>query len=877
MTTLREWINRLRYLWRRSRIDDDVEQEIRFHLDARVEELEASGLSSDAARRQAQREFGSVNRARDASRAAWQFRWLEDAVADCRYAVRSFRRSPGFVITAVLSLALGIGATSAIFTALDAVLWRPLPIADPDSVVLLSAVPGGLIPRLRETGLFSGVIAMRADGLSFTYGDRAERIVGEAVSPTYFTVLGVRPLLGQGFSSGVQQGDWAAEVVLSYGFWTRRFGADPAVIGRTIRLNTVAFTIVGVSPPGFTGLTRGSDFELRVPQLPTGRKLPQMRLISTDGWVGAAARLATGVNRAQAEDAATTRLREFLQTTPDQRLREESGLRSVQVRPGGRGSAEMVRPFYATLYVLLTLVAAVLLIACTNVANLLLARATARRRELAVRLSIGAGRVRLIRQMLVESLLLSLMGAVVALGVAGWSSGVLPLFVPQGHISIVLDLALNRRVLVFTLALSTLTAFAFGLLPALQATRGDLASALKADSTGAAGAPHESRTRRLLVMSQVAFSIVLLIATGQFVRTLFDLNPADYQVDPSRVLLFTMKPQPEIYTPARKLVVAGELLRRISQLPGVQSAALAERGPLGSLNESRMVQGAGRAVEAQPDWVSPGFFNTIGLTREAGRDFSADDRPGSPYVAIVNRSLGRALFDDEDPIGRTLQLRNDRLHRVFTIVGVVRDTHYADLHRLPEPTAWFTFQADDDLYMPTLLVRGRTVDTASLIAAVRREFDQVDPGFPVFNIKTFEARINDALGRERMIANISAVFGSLALLLAAIGIYGVLAYSVVRRRREIGIRVALGSTAGSIIMLVAREGLLLAAAGITGGIAIALPGARVLAHYLPGMSSVDLAIVLWCVGLMFVVAAAALCVPTVRACRVDPLTALRLQ
>jgi predicted permease len=877
MTTWREWTNRLRYLWRRARIDDDVEQDIRFHLDSRIDELEASGLSRDAACRQAHDEFGSVNRVRDDSRAAWQFRWLEDGVADSRYALRTFRRSPGFVITAALSLALGIGATSAIFTALDAVLWRPLPVADPDSLVLLSAVPAGLIPRLREAGMFSDVIAMRADGLSFTYDDRAERIVGEAVSPSYFTMLGVRPILGQGFSPAVQHGDWAPEAVLSYGFWTRRFGADPGVIGRTIRLNTVAFTIVGVTPAGFAGLTRGSDFELRVPQLPIGRDLPQMRLIATDGWTGAAARLAPGVNRWQAEDAATTQLREFLRTTPDRPLREEFGLRTVQVRPGGRGSGEMLRSFPTTLYVLLILAATVLLIACTNVANLLLARASARERELAVRLSIGAGRLRLVRQLLVESLLLSAMGAVVALGVARWSSAVLPLFVPQGHISIVLDLALNRRVLLFTLALSTSTAFAFGLLPALQATRGDLATALKTDSTGAAGGPHGTRTRRLLVMSQVSFSIMLLMATGQFVRTLFDLRPGDYQVDPNRVLLFTMKPQPEIYTPARKLVIASDLLRRVSELSGVQSAALAERGPLGSLNESRMVQGVGRTVEAQPDWVSPGFFDTIGVPRLAGRDFTTGDRPGSTFVAIINRSLARALFDDGNPIGRTVQLANDRLHRVFTIVGVVRDTHYADVHGPPEPAAWLTFQADGDLYMPTLHVRGRTADTASLVAAVRGEFDRIDRGFPVFNIRTLEARFNDALGRERMIANISAGFGSLALLLAAIGIYGVLAYSVVRRRREIAIRIALGSTAGSIAALVAGEGLLLAAGGMMAGIVIALPGSWVLAHYLPGMSSIDLAIVLGCVGVMMIVAAAAICLPTLRACRVDPLTALRLQ
>jgi predicted permease len=378
-------------------------------------------------------------------------------------------------------------------------------------------------------------------------------------------------------------------------------------------------------------------------------------------------------------------------------------------------------------------------------------------------------------------------------------------------------------------------------------------------------------------MSQVSFSIVLLFSTGQFVRTLFDLSPADYQVAPNRVVLFTMKPQPEIYSPARKLVIAGELLRRVSQLSAVQSVALAERGPLGSRNESLVVQGAGRTIEVQPDWVSPGFFDTIGVPRIAGRDFTTDDRPGSPYVAIVSQSLGRALFGGENPIGRTLQRRDDGLHRVFTIIGVAGDVHYADVHRPTEPVVWFTFQADGDLYMPTLHVRGRTTDTAGLIAAVGSEFNQVDREFPVFNIKTLEMRVNDAMGRERMVANISAGFGIVALLLAAVGIYGTLAYAVARRRREIGIRVALGATAASIVAMVAAEGLLLAGAGIMAGAAFALPGSWVLMHYFPGLSSLDPAVVLGAIGVMLAVATAALSMPAVRACRVDPLTALRSQ
>jgi macrolide transport system ATP-binding/permease protein len=883
-----EWANRLRYLRLHARIDEDVDQEVRFHLDTRIADLEAAGLTPEAARRQAHHEFGSILQSREDSRAAWQFRWFEDARADLRYALRTFRRSPGFVITAVLSLALGIGATSAIFTALDAALWRPLPIADPDSLVSLSVwradgyadvVPRGFLDQLEEAGTFRDIIQTRDDGLSFMSdgdGARAERIVGEAVTPNYFTALGVQPILGAGFSPGVQRGEWAAEAVLSYRFWMRRFAGDPTVIGRTIRLNTYPFTIVGVSPPAFSGLARGADYQLRIPVLPTGQNLPQIRLIGAAAERPSIARLAPGSTLQQAEAAANAQLQQFLRTTAMTRYREGKGaLRAMRMQPAGAGSNGLLRPFQSTLYVLLILAVTVLAIACVNVASLLLARATARTRELAVRMSIGAGRWRVVRQMLAESLLLALLGSVVSLGIANWSTGLLTLFLPQGHLGIALDLGLDRRVLIFTFAISLLTAFAFGLLPALQVTRGDLASALKDDAAGATGAAHGTRTRRVLVVSQVSFSIVLLIATGVFLRTLGDLRPADFHIDPTRVLLFTMKPQQEIYTPARKLVIANELLRRVSQLTGVQSAALAEFGPLGSRTSDGHLQIPGRTVEAQLDSVTPGFFDTVGIPRIAGRDFTMNDRPGSPFVTIISRSLARALFDDQNPLGRTLTIEGDRQPRTFEVIGIVADTHYYDVHAAPPPTAWFAFQADGDLYMPTLHVRSATADIAGLAAAVRGEFDRIDTGFPVFNIKTLEVRVEEAMARERMIANISAGFGVLALLLAAVGLYGILAYSVVRRRREIGIRIALGSTSRSIVAMVTREGLMLVGIGTLAGIIMAWAGFRLLARYLPGVSALDLPIILACGLTMVVIALAAVCVPAARACRVDPLIALR--
>jgi predicted permease len=876
-----ELTNRFRYLRNRTPIDDDVDYEVRFHLETRAAELEAAGVPRRDARAQAAREFGSVTLVREESRAAWQFRWLEDLVADLRYALRTFRRSPGFTLTAVLSLALGIGATSAIVTALEATLWRPLPVEDPDSLVTIGILPPPAVRQLQDARIFTDVATRMGDGLSFQYDDRAERILAEAVSPNFFTVLGVKPILGDAFSAGVRRGEWAPEAVLSYSFWSRRFGGDPSVIGRTIRLNTAVFTVVGVSPPGFFGMIRGEDPDLRIPVMPEGRTSNEIRLINGGncatcryaGWM-VFARLAPGTTLARAEAAADAQFQQYRRTLLAARGSLD-GPRRVTLEPGRLGWSGQMQRFRPTLYVLLVLAATVLLIACVNVANLLLARATARARELAVRLSIGAGRLRLVRQMLAESLLLSLMGGAVGMAIASWSAGLLSLFVPQGHVTLVIDLRPDNRVWLFTLAVSVLTSVCFGLMPALQATRTDIASTLKTDSAGSAGARHSARVRQVLVVSQVAFSVVLLIATGIFVRTLADMRPEGYQGNPGRVLLFTIKPQQETYTQERKLTLGAELLRRLSEVPGIQSAALAENGPMGSRSSSNNFEVPGaQPLEVQVDWVTPGYFETVGIPRVAGRDFTLNDKQGAPPVAIVNQAFARAVLGGGDVLGKTVRYWRGQ-QRTVEIVGVVADLQYYDVHRPPRPTVWFAFQGEDDMYMPTLHVRAASADLASVNAAIRREFDRVDKGFPIFNVKTLGVRIDESLARERMIANIATAFGIVALTLTAVGLYGILAYSVVRRRREIGIRIALGSNSRAIVTSVAFEALRLVAIGSVVGIVMAAYGTKVVTHYLVNVSPMSASVLAACAATMLIVTLIAACVPALRACRVDVLTALR--
>jgi predicted permease len=401
-------------------------------------------------------------------------------------------------------------------------------------------------------------------------------------------------------------------------------------------------------------------------------------------------------------------------------------------------------------------------------------------------------------------------------------------------------------------------------------------SSLKSDSAGCVGERGRAPFRRILVTSQIALSFLLLIAAGVFLRTLTDLRPTEYRTRTDQVLLFTMKPQQEIYTIERKQELARELVRRVSALPGVQTAALAEYGPLGSRDSADPIQTPGGSpVEAQTDWVSPGFFSVIGIPWIAGRDFTAGDKPGTPRVAIVNESLARSLFAGENPVGRQLQFARSSDKATYEIVGVVRDTRYYEIHSQPRPTAWFAFQGKEMPYMPTLHVRTADANTAPAIAAIRREFDTLDKGIPIFNIKTLERRMMESLSRERMMANIATAFGGLALLLASVGIYGILAWSVSRRTREIGIRRALGCGSGGVLWMVAREGLLLVGLGSILGTAVALAVYRVAAAQLAGISAPAPSIVVACAAVLFVAAILAVSIPAIRACRFDPLRALR--
>lgn len=888
MARWQELLRRGMHQGMRSRFDDELRDEMQFHIDMRASELETSGVSHRDALAQARREFGSPMRLAEETRRVWRFQWIEDLTSDFRYAFRAYRRRPTFALAVGVSLAIGLGANSAVFTAVDAVFWKTLPIAEPERLVRVSVtrssgddrydyIPREYLQQMRDAGVFTDIIAQSSDGLSFVLDGRAERIMGEAVSPQFFSVLGVQPALGQGFSPEVRAGRWAAEAVLSYRFWTRRFGGDPRVIGRAIRLNTYPFVVVGVLPPSFLDVAQGQDPEVRIPMLPAGSELAEIGLVSgaPTSPVLAMGRLARGTSATQVERMLNARLSEFVRTAADPRA---NGTRDrwtrVHVLSAARGLTGSLDQIRAPLLALLALAGIVLFIACANVVGMLLAQASARRREMAARVAIGAGRARLVRQLFAESVLLALVGGALAAPFTFATARILPSFLPRGHISLAIDLRPDTRVLLFTTALALGTGVVVGLLSAFHATRGDLTRALKADSAAAVGEPRGLSLRRALVAAQVAFSLVMLVVAGLFVRSLSDLRPSGFAGPTDRVLLFTMKFQPEQYSSEQVRVLVDRLRSRMSAIPGVQSVAIAETGPLASRRSTAEVRVGGREpTRVSSDWVTPGFFDAVGLRLIAGRDFRSSDSPSASRVVIINATLARRLFDGVPPIGRTLDVPiPGGGFRAHEIIGVAADVQYHDLHIAPAPTIWFQTDAP---YMPTLHVRTTDANTGRMVAAIMRELDAIDDRFPVFDVKSLDGRIEDALARERMVAALARVFGVLALLLAAVGLYSVLSHSVSRKTREIGLRMALGSSRSAVQRLVIKEAAAPVIAGTAAGVVIALAAGRVIAREFQGVVAIDAAAFGIAIAVMGLIAAVAVSIPAFRASRVDPLTALR--
>jgi predicted permease len=815
--------------------------------------------------------------------------WLQDL----RYAVRLLRRNPLFALTAVLSLAIGIGANTTIFTIANALLFKPpLGVADASRLVDVGRSQDGqgfdngsysnyLDIRARNT-VFSGIYAYRLgpEPMSLRGKDGAERIYGEMVSTNYFNVLGTPPHIGRLFTSDDSEQPAATPLaVLSHRFWMRRFNGDPAIVGQTLVLNGRPLTVIGVTPEGFHGTTVLTS-DLWVPVNMVGElasRLPPAILTSRESaWLVMGARLKPGVTVGQAQAELANIGRALEQEFPD--ANRGKGLRVVASSPVPGDGA----PVAAFMAVLMAIVMLVLAIACANVAGVLLARATTRRREIAVRLAIGAGRGRLIRQMLVESTLLFLIGGSGGLVLARLMTGALLSLLPAVPLPIDVTLALDGRAVVFTLTLSLVAAILSGLAPAFHASRAEVVGALKSDTQGG---PERIWLRHAFVVSQVALSIVLVVGAGLFARALQRASEIDPGFDPHGVELATLDLSLGGYTADTGRVFARELIRRVRETPGVQAAALSAVMPLGD----RGIGLGGLAVPGvelrngrrffDVDWnvITPGYFATMKMALLTGRDFSDADREGTPSVVIVNETAARQWWPRQDALGKTLLQETGRPDapdavRTLTVVGVARDSKYRNLGEDPRPFVYVPIQQQ---YMSRTVIAARSAHGQRLAGELRALVASMNPNLPIVQALTFDAYSQLGLLPQRIAASVAGSLGLVGVLLAAIGIYGVTAYMVSSRTREIGIRMALGAERASVVRMVLRQGLTLTMIGAAIGLAVAAAASRLLGSLLFGVGATDPLTFIGSTLLFFVVGAAACYVPARRATAIGAMDALR--
>jgi predicted permease len=890
--------------WNRRQRERDLELELQAHLELDAEELRESGLPAPAAQFAARRRLGNTILLAEAIREVWGWSWLERIGQDVRFGLRLLRKNPAFSVVAILSLALGIGANTAIFGLIDALLLKSLPVRDPQSLLFVAKqAQGGVDPsfyyetyrRLGAAQPFFQELAAYGERvrMNVSIGGVAESTMGQLVSGNYYSVLGVPPVAGRVLTPEDDRFPGAHPVaVVSHGYWQRRLGGSATAVGMKILIDGTPFTIVGVTQPGFYGLQVGDAPEISVPIMMQQQVMPDKenwlgRAHNTVDWLTLFGRLKPGITIAQA----TTGLQVLFHNVQMQ-LADELGLAKASWRqewvdarivlvPGGSGLSHLRRPYADALYVLMGVTGVVLLIACANIANLLLARASTRQREIALRLAIGAGHGRVIRQLLVESLLQSGLGGAVGLGLAYWAGDALTRFLSAGRPLIRLDLAPDWRILAFTAGVSVLTGVVFGLAPAIRGSAFDLAGALKQAGRGASP---PQRLARALSVFQVALSLVLVIGAGLLVRTLDRLEAIDAGFPRDRVYTVSLSPRgsDQKNGPNGPLLnrLYLDLLDRVRALPGVASVSLAGEPPTMRGYGRPFRTGDGRQFVAHQNQVYPGYFATLGSAVVQGRDFGAADLvPGAPLVAIVNETLARSVFPGENPIGERIvctgRISMGESGSPCEVIGVARDIPYATLKDRPQNAIYMTFlQAPTGRGAMELMVRSAGART-DLAAQLRREIGAIDPYLPAFVIRTLATDVDAALMRERLMALISTVFGALAALLAAIGLYGVVAYSVNRRAQEIGVRLALGALPGRVLRLVLAETLALAAAGVVCGLPAAWAATRLLAGFLYGAPATDPIVFLSSAGLLVTTAVVAGCIPARRAARIDPVVALR--
>lgn len=889
-----ELIHRVRYLFRRSAFDRELDREIEFHVEARASELETEGLSAARALLQARHEFGSTAQVREETYEAWQFPLLEDFVADLRYAARSLLRSPGFTAVAVLSLTLGIGANSAVFTLVKAVLLPSLPVKNPATLVSLymtderNREPGDLYMPLsypnaedyrKQNHVFSGMAIVLRSGADLQVSQTRVPVLVSLVSGDFFDVLGLRAELGRTFLPDEDRADTPLPVtVLSHAFWNRQFAADPRIVGQNIRLNDRDYTVVGVAPTGFRGVPEIGNMDLWVPMAMNSHLLGGFDKEWFDqrraGMVSAVARLKSGVALSQAQDS----LRELAAKLATEYPSQNAG-RSVALVPLTRASVgpNARGEFVLAAALMMGVAGLVLLIACGNVASLLLARATRRRQEIALRISLGASRSRLVRQLLGESLLLASAAAVFGVLCAYASRYLMWLFLPRAANGGP-EIHLDTRVLLFTLGIAAFATILFGLIPVLHVLRPDGLLDGKGLALALAGTWWNG-ARSVLIVTQVAFSLMALVGAGLFIHSLQNAYKVDPGFEPRHLLVLAIDLPALHYTEAEAAKFCNAALERVRSLPMIQSASLADTRPLGGDSAYTAFPDGQRESDPQGGKlittiaVSPGYFATAGITMLRGRDFNEGSFAGTQNVAIVNKELASRFWPVQDPIGK--RIRFMARTTPVEVIGMVRTVKLAKLGEFPQPAIYVPFEARKA--SPVVLyarVTGDTLRAAPIVSSTLRSFA---PAIPLLYEVPAEQIVRGSLFWPRLAAESLGVFGALALLLASIGTYGVMSYSVSQRTQEIGIRMALGAQGRDVLRLILSGGMRLVVAGILAGLALAAVFARAVAGLLYGIAGFDAGVSLVVAGILALCAFAACWIPARRAMRSDPMIALRYE
>ena len=906
---LRSWA---RAVFLRDGLEAGMDAELAHHLEQLTADLLRAGHSPCEAARRARVALGAATVHKEGMRASLGLRWWDELRADLRYGVRMLVKSPAFTAIAVASLALGIGANTAIFTVAKRVMFDTLAVSEPHELRMLTWVSGpkqvvppawgdvgptangGLmgnafsyrvVEDLRQrTDVIADLIAFKDVQMTATIDGEAEIVTAEMVSGNAFDALGVQPVLGRGFTQAEDSKAVQAPVaVISESYWAGRFGRSRDVLGKTISLNGVPVTVIGVGPARFNGLQIGAMTQVFVPitlqplLIPRAQRSTVSLLDNPQSWwVQMLVRLQQDVPEAQAQAALDLVMRQTAMATLEKRPALD--LLHLQMQPGDRGLDYLRGTYARPSYVLLALAGLVLLLACVNLANLLLARAATRQREMSTRLALGAGRGRILRQMLTESLLLSTLGGGAGLLLGFLGRNVLPQLLDRSGNSAAMVGEFDWRVLAFTAGISLATGILFGVAPAWRAMHAQSGTALK-DAEHASAGRSRMRLGKGLVMFQIALSAILLIGAGLFVRTLENLSRTPLGFRSDHLLLFRLNPPRARYTDVQGNALYRQLEEKFSALPGVLSASMSNIAIIGDGHSGAIFHALGtpqdkEAIRVQTNTVGKDFFTTLGIPIVRGRDFNATDTATSPKVAIINRALARQFFPNQDPVGKLFETDPEDLEGAIQIIGICPDTRYADLRSETPPTFYMNYR--QSLGGGHMVFEIHTAaEPASVLSGVRAVVASLDRDLPLIDVRTMQEQVDSTMSDERVFAELTSGFGLLALALACVGVYGIMAYAVASRRNEIGIRMALGAQPGQVRRMILRESSWLAVVGIFVGVGAAFALTRLVKSMLYGIQTYDPLTLVVCVAVLMIVALAASWIPARRAARVQPMEALR--